>query len=124
MIRRALLLCALAAVGPLLAAPARAQMHHHAMPSDSTAAKRHAMPADSMASMPMDDAMAMDHAGHMGHGGMEMEAMYGSYPMTREASGTSWQPDAARHQGLHAMRGAWMLMLHGFADLVVDDQGG
>ncbi|HTL99900.1 MAG TPA: hypothetical protein VL503_02105 [Candidatus Omnitrophota bacterium] len=127
MIRRALLLGALAAAGSLLvpATPALAQMHHHAMPSDSTASRRHAMPEDSMASMPMDDAMPMDHAEHMGHGGsMELEAMYGSYPMTREASGTSWQPDAARHRGLHVMRGAWMLMFHGFADLVVDDQGG
>src|SRR5262249_46905227 len=49
---------------------------------------------------------------------------YGPYPMTREASGTAWQPDAARHEGVHIMKGAWMAMFHGFADVVYDDQGG
>jgi hypothetical protein len=59
------------------------------------------------------------------HGeGMTMSAMYGPYPFTREASGTSWQPDRARHRGIHAMKGSWMFMLHGFADLTADDQGG
>ena len=74
-------------------------------------------------------------AGHAGHPGMHMggmagmaigepSGMYGPYPMTREASGTSWQPDAARHEGVHLARGPWMVMLHGFADGVYDDQGG
>jgi hypothetical protein len=53
-----------------------------------------------------------------------MSGMLGDYPMTREASGTSWQPDAAPHEGLHAMRGDWMTMTHGFANLVYDDQAG
>jgi len=44
--------------------------------------------------------------------------------MSREASGTAWQPEAARHEGIHVMRGAWMAMLHGAADLVYDKQGG
>jgi hypothetical protein len=70
---------------------------------------------------------------HMGHDlaadasdlpGMEMNGMYGPYPMTREASGTAWQPDAAQHQGIHAMLGDWMLMVHGMGDLVVDHQRG
>ncbi|HEU4725131.1 MAG TPA: hypothetical protein VFU59_07520 [Candidatus Eisenbacteria bacterium] len=69
---------------------------------------------------------------HMGHDMAAMEhhheggmnAMYGPYPMTREASGTSWQPDLARHEGIHAMKGAWMFMLHGFADVTLNDQGG
>jgi len=68
-------------------------------------------------------AMEHDQSGHSmdaTHG----DAMYGPYPMTREASGTSWQPDLAPHRGLHAMRGSWTLMLHGYADLVYDDQGG
>jgi len=51
-------------------------------------------------------------------------AMYGNYPMFREASGTSWQPDAAAHEGRHYMRGEWMGMLHGYADAVFDRQGG
>jgi len=80
------------------------------------------------------DSTAM-HAGHAGmdhaamHHGMDMgmhamRAMYGPYPMTREASGTAWQPDAGRHEGVHFMRGEWQLMVHGFADLVYDHQGG
>src|SRR5262245_11757320 len=67
------------------------------------------------------------HAGHAaGHGehAPEMKAAYGPYPMTREASGTSWQPDSSPHQGIHARLGAWDTMTHGFANLVYDDQGG
>src|SRR5262249_27257028 len=66
----------------------------------------------------------MGGMGGMDMGGMAMSGMYGPYAMTREASGTAWQPDAARHQGLHTMKGAWMVMVHGFADAVYDDQGG
>ena len=32
--------------------------------------------------------------------------------MSRDASGTSWQPDAAEHNGVHATAGDWMLMGH------------
>jgi hypothetical protein len=65
--------------------------------------------------------MSMDHE-HMGH--MHMTGMYGSYPMTREASGTSWQPDSSRHEGLHVMAGDWMLMFHGFVNGIYDHQSG
>jgi hypothetical protein len=54
---------------------------------------------------------------------MPMTGMYGPYAMSREASGTAWQPEAARHEGVHVMRGAWMAMLHGFADIIYDNQG-
>ena len=37
---------------------------------------------------------------------MSMTGMYGPYAMSREASGTSWQPDAAGHHGVHATGGA------------------
>ncbi len=50
--------------------------------------------------------------------------MYGPYPMTREASGTAWQPDSAPHEGFHVMKQDWMLMLHGFAQVVYDSQAG
>jgi hypothetical protein len=56
--------------------------------------------------------------------GMSMQGALGSYPMSREASGTSWQPDATAMDGMHFHTGDWMLMLHGHADLVYDDQGG
>jgi hypothetical protein len=62
----------------------------------------------------------MDHSMHM----HEMHAMLGSYPMTREASGTAWQPDSAQHGGLHRMAGPWELMTHGYATLLYDRQDG
>ena len=34
-------------------------------------------------------------------------------PMSRDASGTTWQPDEAPHAGYHLMKGDWMLMGHG-----------
>ncbi len=69
----------------------------------------------------MDQPMSgMDHA----TSGTPMRAMLGSYRMTREASGTSWQPDSAPMEGLHLPAGAWSIMLHGNASLVYDDQGG
>jgi hypothetical protein len=66
----------------------------------------------------MPEMPGMEHAGH------EMPGMFGPYPMSREASGTSWQPESAPHTGLHTMRGDWHLMAHGFANLVWDDQDG
>jgi len=66
---------------------------------------------------------AMDMAG-MNMGNMPMTGQYGPYAMSREASGTAWQPQAARHDGVHVMKGAWMAMFHGTADLVYDNQGG
>jgi hypothetical protein len=56
--------------------------------------------------------------------GMAMLGLDGPYPMTRESSGTSWQPDSTPMQGLHGMHDEWMTMWHGFADLIYDDQGG
>jgi len=55
---------------------------------------------------------------------MDMKALYGPYPMTREASGTSWQPDSTPHEGLHFMKNDWMFMAHGFANVIYDHQGG
>ena len=49
---------------------------------------------------------------HMDMPGMASSGIFGSYPMTRDASGTSWQPDAAEHNGVHAMAGDWSLMGH------------
>ena len=57
-------------------------------------------------------------------GMMSMAGLYGPYDLTREGSGTSWQPDSTPMGGLHSMRGPWMGMVHGFVDLIYDDQGG
>ena len=43
---------------------------------------------------------------------MDMTGALGAYPMTRDASGTSWQPDATPHAMGHDMAGDWMLMGH------------
>lgn len=53
-----------------------------------------------------------------------MESSLGSYPMSRDASGTSWQPDASREGGLMRHAGGWMLMLHGVLNGVYDSQSG
>ena len=42
-----------------------------------------------------------------------MRGPYGPYQMSRDASGTSWQPDSSAMEDLHTMSGPWMLMLHG-----------
>jgi len=55
---------------------------------------------------------------------MSMPGQFGPYAMTREASGTSWQPDTTPFSGVSSMRADWMTMWHGMADLVYDDQGG
>ncbi|HEU4428109.1 MAG TPA: hypothetical protein VFT98_05115 [Myxococcota bacterium] len=48
----------------------------------------------------------------------------GGYPMSRDASGTSWQPDVSDHGGLHLMAGEWMLMGHALVNGVYDWQEG
>jgi hypothetical protein len=66
----------------------------------------------------------MSHMHTGKHGAMAMHGMYGLYPMNREASGSSWQPDSSYMGGLHFMKQDWMLMLHGNANFVYDRQGG
>jgi hypothetical protein len=63
-----------------------------------------------------------DHHSHGGH--HSHAAMFGFYPATREAFGTSWQPDSAPHEGISGMFGKWATMLHGAAFGIYDDQGG
>ncbi|MEI9994997.1 MAG: hypothetical protein WDM91_10415 [Rhizomicrobium sp.] len=70
-----------------------------------------------------------DMPGMSGMPGMDMPAMattglLGPYPMSRDASGTSWQPDAAPHGGIHVMDGNWMFMLHASLAAVYDSQSG
>ena len=42
----------------------------------------------------------------------------------RDASGTSWQPDAAPHEGTHVEWRGWRMMFHGAAQLAATHQGG
>ena len=53
-----------------------------------------------------------------------MMGALGGYPMVREASGTSWQPDTSTHSGIHLMEGGWMLMGHTLLNGVYDWQQG
>jgi hypothetical protein len=48
----------------------------------------------------------------------------GPYPLSREASGTAWQPDSSPHGGLHLRSGDWTLMGHAVLHGVYDRQGG
>ena len=72
--------------------------------------------------------MPMDHAmpGMPEHTmpSMTMTGALGGYPMTRDASGTSWQPDLAEHHGIHPMAGDWMLMAHATLWGIYDTQNG
>ena len=74
---------------------------------------------------PMADMDRGDMADMPGMALMPMaSAAFGPYPMTREASGTSWQPDASTHAGLHGKPGGWDLMLHGTLDGIYTGQTG
>jgi hypothetical protein len=113
-------LCGIAAACAVAAAssvPAQAQ--------DAARQDKNSMPTmaqDDMAGMKMPGMRDNDDAAP------PMTAMmtgaFGPYPMSREASGTSWQPDSTPHEGLHIMTEDWMLMAHGYADAIYDDQGG
>jgi hypothetical protein len=50
--------------------------------------------------------------------------MYGPYPMTRDASGTSWVPDSSDMEGIHYAGENWNTMTHGFINAIYDHQGG
>jgi hypothetical protein len=73
---------------------------------------------------------SMQHGGMEGmsmrHGGMEGMRMGGplGIPLTREGSGTGWQPDVTPMWALHAKAGSWQLMFHENAFVGVDSQGG
>ncbi|HUP67864.1 MAG TPA: hypothetical protein VM145_06615, partial [Sphingomicrobium sp.] len=61
---------------------------------------------------PMAETKGDPHAGHA----MAVTGAFGPYPMTRESSGTAWQPDESEHSALHVMSGDWTLMAHGVAN--------
>ena len=108
----------------LAAAPAVAQHSHpHSPPRAAPDTARHARPAKPMPAAHVHG--GMEHMGHAEKGEtVPMRGLLGSYAGTREASGTAWQPDRAPHAGRHLMAGSWLVMLHGMADLVDDQQGG
>ncbi|MFZ3288642.1 MAG: hypothetical protein WA191_17575 [Telluria sp.] len=64
------------------------------------------------------------HTGGASAAGAHQKGMFGPYAMTREASGTSWQPDGTPMEGVHGMNGPWTTMIHGYVNLVYDHQSG
>jgi len=68
-----------------------------------------------MGGMPM-DSMQMSDRGSAG--------IFGSYPMTRDSSGTSWQPDDSTHGAWHGTAAEWLLMGHMMLWGIVDTQSG
>src|SRR6476646_8060339 len=120
-----------------IAAPAAAQDHHH-MPGMAMPAAPMPAPAPAPAPAPTPaPAPADPHAGHDMAGMnmsdvdegttdsiMLMPAAFGPYRMQREASGTSWQPDASTMMGAMSMRGSWHLMGHALLNGVYDHQSG
>ncbi|MCH8614571.1 hypothetical protein LZ016_00420 [Sphingomonas sp. SM33] len=89
------------------------QMDHGAMPMGTPEAAR---PMDH-SSMPPGEVNGGEHTGH----GSMLSAL-GPYPMSRDSSGTAWQPDTSEHTGLMTQSGDWMLMAHGVLNLVYDHQ--
>ena len=63
---------------------------------------------------------AEDHS-EMDHG---MSSALGPWAMNRDAGGTSWQPEAAGHGGVHSSLGDWMVMSHAQLNAVYSDQSG
>jgi hypothetical protein len=84
-------------------------MHDHSMmPAPAPRAQPAAPPETQHEHMtPTQDEHSDNHAS-----GMQMGGVFGAYPMTRDASGTSWQPDLSSHGGVHRQAGDWMLMGH------------
>lgn len=118
MTKKAILL----AVGALASSPAFAQTHdHHGMAMPAEPAQADA-PAghDQHSDGGTHDMSAHDPSSHM----QSLPGALGKYGMTREASGTAWQPDTSTHTGPHAMLGDWTLMAHGELNLVASWQEG
>ncbi|HSK38189.1 MAG TPA: hypothetical protein VK943_00330, partial [Arenibaculum sp.] len=126
------LLTAASVLAVVMATSAAAQDAHEGHESPPPAAQ---VPADDHEghSMPMMEGMDHEAMGHdemdheaMGHGakGHEMKGALGPYPMSREASGTAWQPDVSEHGGVHGRAGDWSLMGHVLLNGVYDWQEG
>ena len=99
------------------AAPVSAQMN---MPGTTMPPSAPAATPSTRQTMPMSGMKPGEHAGEA----MAMTGALGPYPMTRESSGTAWQPDRSEHMGVMTNSGGWMLMAHGRLNLVADHQSG
>ncbi len=144
---KAILLAAGANIALAVSVPAVAQHSGHAPSAQPVQSEpdhsAHSAPQEDRSPAPAPaDPQPADHSGHQtvpeepqgepedhdAHAmpGMDhqMAGALGAYQMSREASGTAWQPDASRHGGLHASTGDWTLMGHLTLNAVYDWQGG
>jgi hypothetical protein len=111
----------LAAASPVLAQHQGHDMGGMTMPSP---AQRQGPPTPPpMEGMSQPEPQSIDEGAIVGEFVPRRGAL-GSARITREASGTSWQPDATPMTGLHLMTGDWMLMGHVLIDGVYDRQSG
>lgn len=53
-----------------------------------------------------------------------MHGMYGTYPMSRESTGTSWMPSSTQMPEIHRIVDDWVMMIDGYLMAIYDDQGG
>jgi hypothetical protein len=96
-------------------APGAPQAHEAAapppggMPAMDPATMGHDMPATDVARRNLGDGMA---------------GAFGPYAMSREASGTAWQPDISPTDGYLLVFSDWSVMLHGVLNGVYDKQNG
>ena len=108
---------------PGMSAPAPPAPSRAPAPSNSGGAGRASQPETPHAEASQPPMAMGPHAMHDGTDKPTPGAL-GAYPMSREASGTAWQPDSSEHAGLHLMAGDWMLMGHALLNLVYDRQEG
>ena len=119
---------ALIASAILIAPHAMAQEHDHSNhteqpPAPQQPTEDHSAHADH-SNHATTDQMPTDHSAH-GAGHAAMPSALGPYAMSRDASGTAWQPDAASHGGLHYELGSgWSSMVHATLDGVYSWQDG
>ena len=95
---------------------------HNEMPGHNDMPGNDTRPAEKSSQEMSHDMPGMDMS-DTGHG-MPMHGQLGRYGMSREASGTSWQPQAAPHSAIHVMADDWMVMLHGRVSGIADWQSG
>ena len=105
-LRAAIAACSVVIAAPAAAQPMATEMPGMTMPQAEAAPAPPAVPG-------MGDTA-----------GMDMQGMLGRYPMTRESSGTAWQPDSSPMRGYMFDAGGWSLMGEGYLTGIYDDQGG
>lgn len=108
--------------------------HRQVTPSSATEAKRkrtatgkprHPVKEPTHSPSHRDAASNVDHKDHSPtERSNAMRGFLGPYSITRESSGTSWQPDIAPHTGIHRQYGDWTTMWHALVNFTSDRQGG